>query len=334
MAGAGTGKTTTLCARVAWLVKQGVAPERIMLLTFTRRAAREMLQRTRALVPIPAGNGGVLGGTFHSVAHRFVRMHAASVGLAPGFAVLDPGDAADLLDLLREEHGHAQSQRRFPARARFSTSTRARSTFSDRCRRSALRSVPMVRGARRGDGDTFQDLHGPQDDQLGVLDLDDLLIYWRALAADEVIGRAIEEAFDHVLVDEYQDVQRPPGRDRPRDPPRLRRGLTVVGDDFQAIYGWRSASADYILEFPSHFPDATVVTLERNYRSTQPILDTANELAAQATRAYEKRLRTELEGGGRPELLWSRDESEQAHEVCERVLRRGSRGSICATRPC
>src|SRR3984957_14711979 len=114
LAGAGTGKTTTLCARVAWLVSEGVAPERIMLLTFTRRAAREMLQRTRALVPIPAGAGGVVGGTFHSVAHRFVRLHASALGLAPGFGVLDAGDAADLIDLIREEHGHAQAKRRFP----------------------------------------------------------------------------------------------------------------------------------------------------------------------------------------------------------------------------
>ena len=117
LAGAGTGKTTTLCARVAWLVSEGVAPERIMLLTFTRRAAREMLQRTRALVPMPAGSGGVLGGTFHSVAHRFLRLHASALGLAPGFGVLDAGDAADLIDMIREEHGHAQSKRRFPKKS-------------------------------------------------------------------------------------------------------------------------------------------------------------------------------------------------------------------------
>src|SRR5262249_43745676 len=114
LAGAGTGKTTTLCARVAWLVSAGVAPERILLLTFTRRAAREMLQRTRAMVAMPAGRRGVLGGTFHSVAHHFVRHHANALGLPSGFGVLDAGDAADLLDLLREEHGHAQRVRRFP----------------------------------------------------------------------------------------------------------------------------------------------------------------------------------------------------------------------------
>src|SRR3954468_23899325 len=117
LAGAGTGKTTTLCARVAWLVSEGVAPERIMLLTFTRRAARVMLQRTRALVPMRAGSGGVLGGTFHSVAHRFLRLHASALDLAPGFGLLDAGDAADLIDLIREEHGLAQSKRRFPKKS-------------------------------------------------------------------------------------------------------------------------------------------------------------------------------------------------------------------------
>ena len=135
LAGAGTGKTTTLCSRVAWLVNEGVAPERILLLTFTRRAAREMLQRARALAPIPSGSRGVLGGTFHSVAHRFVRMHAASLGLAPGFAVLDAGDAADLLDLIREEHGHAQRQRRFPKKSTlldiYSRTVNAQRTLSE-----------------------------------------------------------------------------------------------------------------------------------------------------------------------------------------------------------
>src|SRR5437588_5505517 len=107
LAGAGTGKTTTLCARVAWLAGEGVAPERILLLTFTRRAAREMLQRARSLVATPADGRGVLGGTFHSVAHHYVRRHASVLGLPAGFGVLDAGDAADVLDLLREEQGYA-----------------------------------------------------------------------------------------------------------------------------------------------------------------------------------------------------------------------------------
>jgi DNA helicase-2/ATP-dependent DNA helicase PcrA len=158
-----------------------------------------------------------------------------------------------------------------------------------------------------------------------VIDLDDLLLYWRALAADEIIGRELEDSFDHVLIDEYQDVN---GLqvDIVRALRRERRDVTAVGDDFQAIYGWRAASAEHILEFPEHFPDATVVTLERNYRSTQPILDTANALSTQAAKAFPKRLRTEREGGVRPELLFVRDESAQAGEVCDRVLEARERG--------
>jgi DNA helicase-2/ATP-dependent DNA helicase PcrA len=148
LAGAGTGKTTTLCSRVAWLVAQGAAPERILLLTFTRRAAREMLQRARALIAMPAGSGGVVGGTFHSVAHRFVRMHGASLGLAPGFSVLDAGDAADLIDLVREEHGHAQRGRRFPKKSTlldiYSRTVNAQRTLSE----VVAEAFPCCTGAR------------------------------------------------------------------------------------------------------------------------------------------------------------------------------------------
>jgi DNA helicase II / ATP-dependent DNA helicase PcrA len=318
LAGAGTGKTTTLCARVAWLIKQGVSPERIMLLTFTRRAAREMLQRTRALVAMPAGTGGVLGGTFHSVAHRFVRLHAASLGLPPGFAVLDAGDAADLLDLIREEHGHAQSKRRFPRKSTLLDIYSRTVNFQRPLSEVVSEAFPWC-GEHIEEMATLFKTYTARKRSLGVLDLDDLLLYWRALAADELIGRAIEQTFDHVLIDEYQDVN---GLqvDMVRGIRRHCRELTVVGDDLQAIYGWRSASAHHILEFAEHFPDAAVITLERNYRSSQPILDTANVLAAQASRAYEKRLRAEHDGTARPGLIWSRDESQQATEVCQRVL--------------
>jgi len=318
LAGAGTGKTTTLCARAAWLISAGATPERMMLLTFTRRAAREMLQRTRALVPMAGGAGGVLGGTFHSVAHRFVRMHAASLGLSPGFAVLDPGDAADLLDLIREEHGHAQSRRRFPRKSTlldvYSRTINAGRTLSE----VVAESFPWCEDHVEAIA-TLLKAYTTRKRALGVLDLDDLLLYWRALTADEVLGPAIESSFDHVLIDEYQDVN-----GLQVDIVRgLRRGcdeVTAVGDDLQAIYGWRSASAEHILEFPAHFPGASVVTLERNYRSSQPILDTANALASEATRSYRRRLHTEQEGGIRPELVFCRDESAQAIEVCERVL--------------
>jgi DNA helicase-2/ATP-dependent DNA helicase PcrA len=324
LAGAGTGKTTALCARVAWLVSEGVAPERIMLLTFTRRAAREMLQRTRALVPMPAGSGGVLGGTFHSVAHRFLRLHASALGLAPGFGVLDAGDAADLIDLIREEHGHAQSKRRFPKKSTlldiYSRTVNAQQPLSG----VVAEHFPWCEIHAEAMAALFK-AYTARKRVLGVLDLDDLLLYWRALAGDELIGPTMEDAFDHLLIDEFQDVN---GLqvDIVRALRSERRDVTAVGDDFQAIYGWRAASAEHILRFPTHFPDAAVVTLERNYRSTQPILDVANALAAQASRAFPKQLRTEREDGIRPELIFCRDEAAQATEVCERVLEAREQG--------
>jgi DNA helicase-2/ATP-dependent DNA helicase PcrA len=320
LAGAGTGKTTTLCARVAWLIAEGTPPPRIMLLTFTRRAAREMLQRTRALVSAPAAGGRVLGGTFHSVAHRFVRQHAASLGLAPGFAVLDPGDAADLLDLIREEHGHAQSKRRFPRKSTLLDVYSRTVNFQRALSEVVAESFPWCEDHVEDMAALFK-AYTARKRSLGVLDLDDLLLYWRALAADDLVGPSIDRAFQHILIDEYQDVN---GLqvDIVRALRRECANVTAVGDDLQSIYGWRSASAEHILGFPRDFPGTAIVKLERNYRSSQPILDTANALAAQATDAYEKQLRSERAEihALRPDLIFVRDESDQATEVCERVL--------------
>jgi DNA helicase-2/ATP-dependent DNA helicase PcrA len=324
LAGAGTGKTATLCARVAWLVSKGVAPERILLLTFTRRAAREMLQRARAMVGMPGGRAGVFGGTFHSVAHHFVRQHGAALGLGDGFGLLDAGDAADLMDLVREEHGHAQRGRRFPKKTTlldiYSRTVNSQLPLSE----ILVQAFPWCEGHRDELAALFK-AYTARKRALGVLDLDDLLVYWRALAADEVLGAELERRFDHVLIDEYQDVN---GLqvEIVRGLRRECREVTAVGDDFQAIYGWRAASARHILDFPEHFVDTTVVKLERNYRSTQPILDVANALSAQAVHSFRKRLRTRREGGSAPELVFCRDESAQAGEVCERVLAARERG--------
>src|SRR3954465_976726 len=292
LAGAGTGKTTTLCARVAWLVSEGVPSERILLLTFTRRAARELLQRARALVP---ASSRVLGGTFHSVAHRLVRRHAPALGLRPGFGVLDAGDAADVLDLLREEHGHAQSRTRFPKKATlldiYSRTVNAQLPLSG----VLAEHFPWCEEHREAISALFK-AYTARKRTLGVADLDDLLLYWRALARDEVIGPRMAAAFDHVLVDEYQDVN---GLqvDLVRALAAHGPAVTAVGDDFQAIYGFRSASAEHILRFPDQFDGTEAVTLECTYRSPQPVLDASNALAAQARHAFPKRLRAEREGG-------------------------------------
>jgi DNA helicase II / ATP-dependent DNA helicase PcrA len=319
LAGAGTGKTTTLCARVAWLLAEGAAAERILLLTFTRRAAREMVERARVLAERVAPHAGtVVGGTFHSIAHSMVRLHASSLGLDPGFGVLDAGDGADLLDYVREEQGYARSARRFP-RAQtmldiYSRTVNAQTPLAE----ILAEAFPWCAEHREPLAEIFR-AYGARKRALGVIDLDDLLLYWRALASDEVIGPRMAGAFDHVLVDEYQDVN---GLqvEIVRSLRSGHQGLTVVGDDFQAIYGFRAASARHILDFPEQFPGTHTVKLERNYRSTAPILAVANAISEQDRLGFPKRLWTERAGGQAPELAFPRDEGEQAGEVCERVL--------------
>jgi ATP-dependent DNA helicase UvrD/PcrA len=324
LAGAGTGKTTTLTARAAWLIDQGVAPERILLLTFTRRAAREMLTRTRTRLGGHAP-GSVIGGTFHSVAYRLIRVHASALGLPTRFTVLDASDAADLLDLLREERGLAAKKTRFPRKA----------TLLDIYSRCVNAQQPLSRvlaDSFPAHEDHLEELaslfaaYGDRKRELAALDLDDLLLCWHALACNEVVGRQLGLLFEHLLVDEYQDLNALQV-EIVRALRREQRGLTAVGDDAQAIYGFRAASAEHILNFQQHFPDATVVTLERNYRSTQPILDLANEVSAAAARSYPKRLRADREGGTRPQLVYCRDEAQQATEVCERVLDQYEQGT-------
>jgi DNA helicase-2/ATP-dependent DNA helicase PcrA len=317
LAGAGTGKTTTLTSRVAWLVGQGVPPERTLLLTFTRRAAREMLGRAKTLLG-PSLTGQPVGGTFHSVAHRLIRSHAAVLGLPPRFGVLDAGDAADLLDLLREERSLGNGKRRFPRKdtiaAIYSRCVNAQSPLSE----VLAESYPWCEGHLEALADLFR-TYAERKRDMGRVDLDDLLLYLNALARSEVIGRKLGATFEHVLVDEYQDLNALQV-EIVRALRREQRGLTAVGDDAQAIYGFRAASPEHILRFGEDFPDSTLVTLESNYRSTQPILDLANEIWAGATRSYPKRLRTERDGGLLPQLVYSRDQAQQANEVCDRVL--------------
>jgi DNA helicase-2/ATP-dependent DNA helicase PcrA len=326
LAGAGSGKTATLSARVAWLVAQDVAPERILLLTFTRRAAREMLTRTRALLKRAgiAARGQVVGGTFHSVAWRLVRLYAEPLGLPPRLSVLDAGDGADLLDLVREELGYAESGKRFPRKATLAD-IYSRTVNAQRPLSAVLaEQFPWCERYTDEIGRIFG-RYGQRKREAQALDLDDLLLYWRALAAHERVGALLAMMFDHLLVDEYQDVNALQV-DIVRALRRDNRGLTVVGDDLQAIYGFRAASAEHILGFPTLFPDTSTATLERNYRSTQPILEVANAVAAQAERRHPKRLESAHGDGRRPQLIFCRDEAEEANAVAERVLAEHERG--------
>jgi len=324
VAGAGSGKTWTLACRVARLVDRGVAPERILLLTFTRRAAREMLSRAEGLT---GGRrfGRVWGGTFHASANRLLRLHGGALGLSPGFTVLDRTDTADLMDLIRGELGLGEGERRFPRKETladvYSKTVNAQTKLADVLEREYPWCAEEV-----GDIRTIFEMYTERKRAQLALDYDDLLLFWRAICRHPAAGAAISAMFDHILVDEYQDTNplqadilgalRPDGR-----------GLMVVGDDAQAIYAFRSATVRNILEFPDRFPGTTIVKLERNYRSTRPILDATNAVIALSPQRHDKTLWTEREGGERPSLLTCLDERDQADQVCRNVLEHRERGT-------
>ena len=325
VAGAGTGKTNTLAHRVAHLVLHGVAPERILMLTFTRRAAAEM--RRRAADIVRGASGGAVherltwSGTFHAIGNRLLRHYAAALGLDPQFTVLDRADAADLLDALRQELGLAQKEQRFPRKEtclqiyshRVNTQRPLRVTLEEQFPWCAHWEAELT-GLFRAYVERKQREH--------LLDYDDLLLYWHVMMSEARLAGQVGGQFDHVLVDEYQDTNtlqaeilhalKPEGA-----------GLAVVGDDAQAIYSFRAASVENILAFPQRFtPPAAVITLEQNYRSTQPILDLSNAVMAEASRQFRKDLRAVRTGGVRPRLCTVLDQRQQAECVCSEVLRR------------
>ena len=325
LAGAGTGKTTTLCGRVAWLVEQGVPSERILLLTFTRRAAREMLSRARALVGGKTNSRFVVGGTFHSVAYRTIQQEAPLVGLE-GVSLFDAADAADLLDLLREEHGLASLERRFPRKGTlldiYSRTVNAQRELSE----VLVESFPWCADYGQEIAGLFR-AYTRRKRELNTLDLDDLLLYWHAALDNDRRGGRLAARYEHVLVDEYQDVNALQV-EIVRALCREHQNVTVVGDDMQAIYGFRAADPAHILAFPSLYPNATVIKLERNYRSPQPLLDAGNEVAIHAARSFARRLTAERDGDRRPDLIFCLDEQHQATELCERVLACREQGAL------
>jgi DNA helicase-2/ATP-dependent DNA helicase PcrA len=319
IAGPGTGKTTTLTARVEFLLEAGVTPERILLLTFTRRSARDVIGRVRAMRHADQSRR-VTGGTFHSVAHRTLRRYHDAVGLPEGFGVLDHGDAADLLDLVRGDLRVVSAERRLPKKA----------TLAGLYSRTVNTGVPLVDVlsehapwcADRADeiGAIFSG-YTAKKRSLGLLDFDDLLLYWRVVVEHEVLGKEIAADYDHVLVDEFQDVNKLQldvlvGL-RTMDP-----RVTLVGDDAQAIYGFRGASPRFLLDADRYFDGLTTITLDLNYRSTAAILAVANALAADAPEGFRAVLREHVArpGSGQPQLIHCSDERQQSEVVADRVL--------------
>ena len=334
IAGAGSGKTNTLAHRVAHLILNGADPRRILLMTFSRRAASEMTRRVERIARKVMGDkAGVMtdaltwAGTFHGVGARLLREYSERIGLDPAFTIHDREDSADLLNLVRHQCGFSKTESRFP------TKGTCLSIYS-RCVNSEIpleqvlgTSFPWCSGWAAELKELFAAYVEAKQKQ-NVLDYDDLLLYWAQTMSDRVLADDIGGRFDHVLVDEYQDTNRlqssilfglsPGGR-----------GLTVVGDDAQSIYSFRAATVRNILDFPSQFsPPADIVTLDRNYRSTQPILNAANAVIELAKERFTKNLRTERISSVKPQLVTVRDENEQGRYIVERVLENRESGTI------
>jgi len=316
LAGAGTGKTRTLVARAAWLRDhQGVQACRILLLTFTRRAASDMLARAAS-----AGKGSserICGGTFHAIAHKIIRQHAESFSLPPQFTILDPGDVADILDVLRPDHGLAEVGQRAPRAA-------ACADIYTRCVNTGRPVSEVVTAGFpwctpfAGQLASLFRAYTARKRARHLLDFDDLLLLWQAALADPVAGPVLRGMFDAVLVDEYQDVNavqasivrllQPDGRE-----------LTCVGDDAQAIYGFRGADPAHLWQLTDAYPGLDIIRLDRNYRSRQGVLDLANLIRPSAP-GLDLTLTGDRGPGMPPLLVRCHDEATQAREICSRVL--------------
>jgi DNA helicase II / ATP-dependent DNA helicase PcrA len=334
IAGAGSGKTNTLAHRVAHLIVGGADPRRILLMTFSRRAASEMATRVERIARKVMGErAGVMtdalgwAGTFHGIGARLLREHADQIGLDPAFTIHDREDSADLMNLIRHEKGFSKTESRFP------TKGTCLSIYS-RCVNAEL-PIEQVLGASfgwcSGWASELKELFAgyvEAKQRQHVLDYDDLLLYWAQTMSDPQLASDIGGRFDHVLVDEYQDTNRlqssillalkPGGH-----------GLTVVGDDAQSIYSFRAATVRNILDFPSQFsPPASIITLDRNYRSTQAILAAANGVIDLARERFTKNLWTERASGSKPQLVTVRDEADQARCIVERILENRESGTL------
>jgi DNA helicase-2/ATP-dependent DNA helicase PcrA len=319
VAGAGSGKTRALAYRVAYLISHGVSPDRILLLTFTRRAAEEMLRRA-ALVTESSNSvtSRVWGGTFHSFANRILRMYSQTADLSPDFTVIDRTDAEDLLDVIRNDMAFSQKESRFPRKSTCLAIYSRRVNGNEELETILKRVFPWCEMWKEELKALFRE-YVERKQRQNILDYDDLLLYLYYLLQNDEAAESIGGRFDHILVDEYQDTNKIQAgiligmR-------HLNHNIMVVGDDAQSIYGFRSATIRNMLDFPKQFPGTTIVTLEQNYRSIQPILDSTNRVIGQAQERYSKDLWSERIGEQRPKLITCIDENHQDDEVIRLIL--------------
>ncbi len=317
IAGAGSGKTRVLVYRVARLIDSGIDPASILLLTFTRKAAQEMLGRVGLL--IGPHSDRVMGGTFHSVANQLLRRYGRAIGLEPGFTILDRGDSEDLVNLLRVQVGLGETGRRFPRKRTiveiFSKASNTLRPLDDVLLNEYAHFVDY-----RVELEALQKAYEATKRQRQLVDYDDLLLRLRELlAVDDPARRMISGTWRYILVDEYQDTNRLQA-EVVRHLAATHENVMVVGDDSQSIYSFRGATFRNIMEFPDQFPGTRIFKLEENYRSTQSVLALANAIIEGATDKYSKTLFTHQQQGERPILVQTVGENPQSRFVVQKIL--------------
>ncbi|HJW14841.1 MAG TPA: ATP-dependent helicase, partial [Thermoanaerobaculia bacterium] len=317
IAGAGSGKTRTLVYRVARLIESGVDPGRILLLTFTNKAAREMLRRVETLLTVDTRR--LMGGTFHSVGNRLLRRFGASVGLGSNFTILDEEDAREMLEAATSDRKIPVVERRFPKGDvlldLYSYTINTGRPFPQVLADRAPHFLPL-------EAEIASVFHRYSERKRAAnsCDYDDLLLAWKRLLEEAPeAARQLQGSYEHVLVDEYQDTNRLQG-EIVDAMAKARRNVTVVGDDAQAIYSFRGASFENILGFPERYPDARTFRLTRNYRSTPEILALANASIAHNVRQFAKELVAVRPSGVLPAVVPLPDIPEQARFVGQRLL--------------
>jgi len=317
LAGAGSGKTRTLVYRVARMVEEGIDPAAILLLTFTRRAAEEMLQRAGALIGAQCEK--VNGGTFHSFANTVLRRYGSYLNIPNSFTILDRSDSEDAVNLIRSRFGLEKKERRFPKKQ----------TLVEIISLAANKTCSIAEVLDEHFPHLFSELediaridqhYRAYKQERGLLDYDDLLTKLRDLLQEHpAVAQRLSSTLRYIMVDEYQDTNRLQA-EIVRLLAHSHENVMAVGDDAQSIYSFRGATVRNILEFPRLFPGAKIIKLEENYRSTQPILDLSNQIIQRAKESYTKNLFTKREKGVRPILVEAESENFQSRFVAQRIL--------------
>ncbi len=317
IAGAGSGKTRVLVHRVAYLVEKGVDPGEILLLTFTRRAAEEMLRRASLLLDNRCSR--VSGGTFHSFANSILRRYAKRLGLSANFTILDESDAQDTVNLIRTQLGFNKTEKRFPRKKAIleviSKSVNKSKKLEDVLYEEYPQFMEFSSDIRR-----IREEYQKYKCGKSLVDYDDLLVYLKnLLSSDEDILSLLAGKYKYIMVDEYQDTNKLQAHIACLLA-SVHKNIMVVGDDAQSIYSFRGADFRNIMDFPRIFKDAAVITLEENYRTTQPILNLTNKVISQAKEGFEKNLFTRKKGNKLPVFVDLRNENAQSRYIAEKIL--------------